>query len=163
MRADDGHPVDLRCSVMVLRDEAVLLCRRTDVAEGLWIMPGGTPRRGEGSAAAACRETAEETGIRVSAEGVAFVLDSTSWDRTRHQIEIVFLGEEVQPAEHPRTLEPHLEPAFVPLADLDHINLRPPLGGYIRGFARSRQATAGYLGNLWRADLGDPRAGSQDV
>lgn len=89
----------------------------------------------------------------MEAERVAFVLETSSWDRVHHRIEIVFLGTERDARVIPQQLEDHLEPSFVALADLNKIGLRPPIAGYIRGFARSRQETAPYLGNLWRADL----------
>lgn len=151
---DDGEPVDLRCSVLFFRNDSVLLCRRTD-HQDMWVLPGGTPQAGEGTAAAARREVQEETGLQVAAERVAFVLETSSWDRVHHRIEIVFLGSERDPRAVPAQLEAHLEPSFVPLADLDKVGLRPPIAGYIRGFARSRQATASYLGNLWRPDGDD--------
>lgn len=148
---NDGDPVNLRCSVLVLRSDSVLLCRRAD-RDDLWVLPGGTPRRGEGSAAAARREVAEETGLVITAKAIAFVLEATSWDRTEHRIEIVFYGTEEDPSQVPEQRESHLEPAFVALSDLDSLRLRPPIAGYIRGFARSSRSTAAYLGNLWRAE-----------
>jgi 8-oxo-dGTP diphosphatase len=151
---DDGEPVDLRCSVLFFRNDSVLLCRRTD-QEDVWVLPGGTPRSGEGTAAAARREVEEETGMQVAAERVAFVLETSSWDREHHRIEIVFLGAERDRRAIPVQLEESLDPSFIPLADLDKIGLRPPIAGYIRGFARFRQATASYLGNVWRPDAAD--------
>jgi len=158
---DNGKPVDLRCSVLLFRDDSVLLCRRTD-REDVWVLPGGTPRGGEGTAAAAQREVEEETGIKVAAERVAFVLETSSWNRMYHRIEIVFLGADRDRRTVPAQLEENLEPSFVPLADLDKIGLRPPMAGYIRGFARSGQATASYLGNLWRPDVDDATSAVQD-
>jgi 8-oxo-dGTP diphosphatase len=153
---EDKDPLNLRCSALFLRDHAVLLCRRTN-RENTWVLPGGTPRRGEGTAAAARREVAEETGLEVAAERVAFVLETTSWDAGHHLIEIVFVGSERDRTAEPEQRERELAPAFVPLDDLDYIGLRPPIAGYIRGYARSgrsggdrRQSTAAYLGNLWR-------------
>ncbi len=149
---DDGEPVNLRCSVLIFRNDSILLCRRTN-QDDVWMLPGGTPQSGEGMAATVQREVQEETGLQVEAERVAFVLETSSWDRAHHRIEIVFLGTERDARVIPQQLEDHLEPSFVALADLNKIGLRPPIAGYIRGFARSRQDTAPYLGNLWRADL----------
>jgi ADP-ribose pyrophosphatase YjhB (NUDIX family) len=156
LTAEAKDPLNLRCSALFLRDHSVLLCRRTD-RENTWVLPGGTPHRGEGTAAAARREVAEETGLEVAAERVAFVLETTSWDAGHHLIEIVFVGSERDGSAEPEQREPELAPAFVPLDDLDQIGLRPPIGGYIRGYARSnrsagdlRGSTAAYLGNVWR-------------
>jgi ADP-ribose pyrophosphatase YjhB (NUDIX family) len=157
--SDDGELVNIRCSVLFFRNESVLLCRRID-EEDVWVLPGGTPKRGEGTAAAARREIAEETGLQVSADRVAFVLETTSWDAKHHVVEIVFLGSERDRNAEPVQCEDHLVPSFVPVAELDRVHLRPPIAGYIRGFSRSVQrvdthGTAAYLGNVWRA-VADP-------
>lgn len=153
---DDQAPVNLRCSMLCLRERSVLVCRRTDASDR-WVLPGGTPRPGEGTAAAVQREVAEETGLQVVAERVAFVLETTSWDGSHHLIEIIFAGSDRDPSIAPRQLEERLEPVFVPLDELNHIGLQPPIAGYLRGFARSgptrfdpHRATAAYLGNVWR-------------
>lgn len=152
---DDGALVNLRCSVLFFRKESVLLCRRTDRPD-VWVLPGGAPEIGEGTAAAARREVEEETGLQVAAERVAFVLETSSWNRDHHLIEIVFLGSERDRSAEPRQMEEHLDPAFVSLDDLDKIGLRPPIAGYIRGLARSHDSTAAYLGNVWRPDADEP-------
>lgn len=41
----------------------VVLCGRT--AEGIWVLPKGTPDAGESLEATACREVSEETGLEV--------------------------------------------------------------------------------------------------
>ena len=151
---DDGGPVPLRCSVLFFRDDSVLLCRRTDL-EDIWVLPGGTPRDGESSSAAARREVLEETGLDMAAERIAFVLETSDWERTHHLIEIVFLASERDRSAVPERLEEHLEPAFMPLDTLGTLRLRPPpLAGYIRGFVRSHKPTGAYLGNLWRPEEG---------
>lgn len=137
--------------MLFFRDESVLLCRRTD-RDDVWVLPGGTPRRGEGTAAAARREVEEETGLLVAAESVAFVLETSSWNRDHHLIEIVFLGAERDRSASPSQREGGLEPHFVALSALDTVGLRPPIAGYIRGFARAGRHTAAYLGNVWRPD-----------
>lgn len=149
---DDGALVPLRCSVLFFRDDAVLLCRRNDL-DDTWVLPGGTPRAGESSAAAARREVLEETGLHIAAERVAFVLETSDWARTHHLIEIVFLASERDRSALPEQLEHHLEPRFVPLSTLVALKLRPPpLAGYIRGFVWSQKPTGAYLGNLWRPE-----------
>ena len=151
---DDGGPVPLRCSVLFFRDDSVLLCRRIDL-EDIWVLPGGTPRDGESSSAAARREVLEETGLDMAAERIAFVLETSDWERTHHLIEIVFLASERDRSAVPERLEEHLEPAFMPLDTLGTLRLRPPpLAGYIRGFVRSHKPTGAYLGNLWRPEEG---------
>ncbi|NNN09398.1 MAG: NUDIX hydrolase [Acidimicrobiaceae bacterium] len=149
--------VNLRCSAMILRNQSVLLCRRVH-SDDTWVLPGGTPRLGEGTALSAQREVHEETGLQVTVDRVAFVLETTSPDWDHHLIEIVFVGKERNPNASPEQQEAGLVPSFVPLDELDGIGLRPPIAGYIRGYSRHRRTglesqqlyTAAYLGNLWR-------------
>jgi ADP-ribose pyrophosphatase YjhB (NUDIX family) len=152
---NDREPVALRCSAVVLRKETVLLCRRPE--SDAWVLPGGSPRGGEGSAACARREVLEETGLAIDAERIAFVLEATSPDSSLHLIEIVFVGTDREPNTAPREIEPGLVPQFVPLSDLSARTLLPPIGGYLRGLARgstrgfgAMSGTAPYLGNVWR-------------
>lgn len=153
---EERAPVNLRCAVLLFRQDSVLVCENT-LRPGEYVLPGGTPRRGENAAAAASREVFEETGLRVSVGRVPFVLEANSW-QGYHLIEIVFLGEEIDLSLEPVQREEHLAPYFVPLAELDKVTLRPPIGGYIKGFPRQRSAqmdwqlgTGSWLGNLWRA------------
>ena len=160
--SDSGELVNVRCSALVFRGDSVLLCRRSE-DEDTWVLPGGTPRLGEGTAAASEREVLEETGISITADQVAFVLETTSRDVSHHLIEIVFLGREQHSSCGPQQSEPSLVPEFVPLDDLRDIGLRPPIAGYVRGFATYQMSasvvrgshTAAYLGNLWRATDAD--------
>ena len=94
----------------------------------------------------------EETGIRIRAPRVAFVLDATDPAGERRLIEVVFLVEERDTRANPRATEPGVEAVLVPVEDTPGLTLRPPLAGYLRGLHRTHiPATAPYLGNLWRA------------
>ncbi|MDA8295413.1 MAG: NUDIX hydrolase [Actinomycetota bacterium] len=153
---NDRVPIALRCSAVVFRDDAVLLCERRD-AKGTWVLPGGTPLPGEGSAACARREVLEETGLRIDTDRIAFVLEATSPDRSQHLIEIVFLGSDCDRLAVPERREERLSPEFVALSALASLDLRPPIGGYLRGLAGTRSRSLGalpgtgaYLGNVWR-------------
>jgi 8-oxo-dGTP diphosphatase len=159
--SDDSEPMAVRASMLFFRNDTVLLCRRTD-EDGVYVLPGGTPAHGEGTAAAARREVAEEAGLQVAAERVVFVLEATSWEGDQHLIEIVFMGSERDPHAQPRRLEDRLEPVFVPVEELAELQLRPPIAGYIRGLFRSgasrvemHRNTASYLGNVWRPIASD--------
>jgi 8-oxo-dGTP diphosphatase len=148
---DDGVTVDLRCSAVLFRGERVLLLRRHRNGREDWVLPGGNPRPGEGTANCVRREVEEETGLQVDVAGVAFVLEIINPTRTDRLIEVVFLAADRAPRRAPRAMEPGLEPAFVALDDLPGLDLRPRLGGYLRGLHRARiPATAAYLGNLWQ-------------
>lgn len=153
---NDRVLVALRCSAVVFRDDSVLLCERQDT-KGTWVLPGGTPHPGEGSAACARREVLEETGLQIDTDRIAFVLEATSPDLSEHLIEIVFLGSDRNRLSVPEAREERLAPDFVALSAVASLDLRPPIGGYLRGLARARSRSLGalagtgaYLGNVWR-------------
>jgi 8-oxo-dGTP diphosphatase len=148
----DRSLVELRCSAIVFRDDRLLLLRRRRDSTEDWVLPGGHPRPREGAAACVEREVLEETGIRIQAPRVAFVLETTDPAGDRRLIEVVFLAEERDGRTDPRATEPGAEAVFVPVEDTPGLTLRPPLAGYLRGLHRTHlRATAPYLGNLWRA------------
>jgi 8-oxo-dGTP diphosphatase len=148
----DRSLVELRCSAIVFRDDRLLLLRRRRDSTEDWVLPGGHPRPREGAAACVEREVLEETGIRIQAPRVAFVLEATDPAGERRLIEVVFLADERDGRTDPRASEPGAEAAFVPVEDTPGLTLRPPLAGYLRGLHRTHlRSTVPYLGNLWRA------------
>jgi 8-oxo-dGTP diphosphatase len=158
----DKTLVELRCSAIVFRGDQLLLLRRRRNGGEEWVLPGGHPRPQEGTAACAQREVLEETGLRVDAKRVAFLLETADPAGARRLVELVFLAAERNGPVQPHTAEAGLEPVFVPVEDTPALVLRPPLAGYLRGLHRARlRPTAAYLGNLWRRPTGgDARAGA---
>jgi 8-oxo-dGTP pyrophosphatase MutT (NUDIX family) len=151
----DRSLVELRCSAIVFRGDEVLLLRRRRDGTTDWVLPGGHPRPREGTAACVQREVLEETGLRVNAEGVAFLLETTDPAGERRLVEVVFLVSEQIAGTSPHCPEPDVEPVFVPVEETPGLVLRPPLAGYLRGLHRTRhRPTAAYLGNLWRSSAG---------
>jgi len=62
-------------SVVVVRDDAVLLVERAD-APGTWCLPGGHVDHGESPSAAAARELAEETALSVDPGRLSYLRDA---------------------------------------------------------------------------------------
>jgi ADP-ribose pyrophosphatase YjhB (NUDIX family) len=146
---DQSVGAEVRCSAVVFRDREILLVRRS--ASGDWVLPGGTPHPAESMAACARRETREETGLAVEPARIAFVLESLGPRPGLHIVDLVFLAALSEGQREPRSAEPELSPAFVPLSELHQLDLRPPIAGHLRGLhARGTARTAAYLGNLWR-------------
>ncbi len=147
--------VDLRCSIVVFRDDSVLLVHRTRDGADDWVLPGGTPYPGESMAACAQRETLEETGLSVAPGRVAFVLETQGPAAARRSVDLVFLAALPVRGE-PEPAEQDLEASFVPLSVLTGLDLRPPLAGHLRALrSRGPARSAAYLGNLWRPDRND--------
>jgi ADP-ribose pyrophosphatase YjhB (NUDIX family) len=152
--AFDETLVELRCSVIVSRGDEVLLLRRERDGSDEWVLPGGRPRTGEGMLACAGREVAEETGVVVVPDRCAFVADVVSPKGGRRRAELVFVAKVATNYAGALVGEDGVEPAWVPVADVRRLNLRPPIAGFLPGVVLGQSPTAPYLGNLWRA--GDP-------
>jgi 8-oxo-dGTP diphosphatase len=158
MNARDG--IELRCSAIVVRQQAVLLIHRTYDDADDWVLPGGTPRPGESTAACTRREVREETGLWVDPARVAFVLEVVGPDAGPRTLDIVFAAAESEPSGAPESREPGMEPLFVPVGRLSELDLRPPLAGHLRGMlGHGRERYAPYLANLWRPDGRGPGQG----
>ena len=147
--------INVRCSAIVFREDAVLLVHRLRDGADDWVLPGGTPRPGESMAACARRETLEETGLAIDPARVAFVLEALGPGGDRRTVDLVFLAANDVRGE-PDAGEPDLEARFVPLVLLPGLDVRPPLSGHLRALhARGGAPTAAYLGNLWRPQRGN--------
>ena len=152
---EDRAQVDVRCSVIVFRDDTVLLVHRARDGADDWVLPGGTPRPGESMAACARRETLEETGLSADPGRIAFVLETLGPQGGRRMVDLVFLALDPVRGE-PDAQEKGTDARFVPLRMLSDMVLRPPIAGHLRALhPGGRARTAAYLGNLWRPGRGD--------
>jgi 8-oxo-dGTP diphosphatase len=152
---EDRAELDVRCSVIIFRDDSVLLVHRARDGADDWVLPGGAPRAGESMAACARRETLEETGLSAEPARVAFVLEALGPQGGRRMVDLVFLALDPVRGE-PDAQEEGMEARFVSLRALSDLLLRPPLAGHLRALhPGGRARTAAYLGNLWRPDRSD--------
>jgi ADP-ribose pyrophosphatase YjhB (NUDIX family) len=95
-RAYPSRPVVAVGAVVVKAGKVLLVRRRREPSRGLWSLPGGAVRRGEGLREAVVREVREECGIDVKVEGVVEVVDRIYVDRNSrvrfHYVIIDFLA-----------------------------------------------------------------------
>jgi 8-oxo-dGTP diphosphatase len=142
----DNSLVELRCAVVVVRGDAVLLLHRHD--RGDWVLPGGRLRPHE-SMGSCVRETREETGLDIQPVGCALVAEINDPRTRRRVVELVFPADEFDTAA-PMIDEPGPRPLWVPWEDLKGVQPRPPIAGFPPELARRQGKNARYLGNLWR-------------
>lgn len=85
-------------------DGRILLIRRED--DRLWALPGGLLEVGEGAAEGACREVAEETGVKCRATGLVGIYDNRRQRRHGpfHLLHLTFHCEALDPATEPRVM-----------------------------------------------------------
>jgi 8-oxo-dGTP diphosphatase len=149
---DDGVPVQLRCSVVLIRERRILMLHRRSRGnpdDGIWILPGGNPRAGESMQACAIRETAEESGLHVTVGRCLFVYEIGEPESGARVVELVFAADSPT-AGAASAITPDAE--FVPLDQIRHLNLRPPIAGHLARIGRRATEGAYYLGNMWRPE-----------
>jgi ADP-ribose pyrophosphatase YjhB (NUDIX family) len=148
---DSTERINVRCSAVVFRGDQVLLLQRDRGGIVDWVLPGGTPNRHESVASCARREVAEETGLHVSVDRVAFVLEVSNAGDDTHTLDLVFTATETDRNAEPQPRERGLTPQFVALTDVASHALRPPIAGHLRALhANGGIGTGAYLGNVWR-------------
>lgn len=146
MGPSDDSLVELRCAVVIVRRDAVLLLQR-DLGD--WVLPGGRPRPHESMGSCVRREAREETGLDIHPVGCALVVEVNDPQTRRRIVELVFMADEFDSAA-PITGEPGRWPAWVAWQDLKEVELHPPIAGFLPDLSRRNGTFARYLGNLWR-------------
>lgn len=121
--------VKLRCSVVVFREDSVLLVHRD--AESDWVLPGGTPQPGEDIVACIHRELREETGMLVEPGSCALVVEIAR-PNTERLLDLVFLSPTSLPAGQPRFSEWGRGPEFIRVEQLPFLQLHPPLARHLK-------------------------------
>lgn len=106
-------------AVIIEDDELLVVKRGREPGRGLWAVPGGKVRRGETLAAAAARETYEETGLRVEVGEVVWVGELI--DETHHLV-LIDLRATVQSGAL-RAADDALEVAWMPIDDPGDLSL----------------------------------------
>ena len=145
--------VELRCAVAVVRRDTVLLVQRHD--HGDWVLPGGRPRNHGSMQSCARRETREETGLDVHPNRCGLVLEVNDPITRRRIMELVLVADEFD-ASARLSGERDRRPGWVSWDDLKGLTVRPPIGGFLPELARRGGALGCSLGNVWRAQWGDP-------
>lgn len=85
-------------------------------------LPGGTPQPRESVASCVRRQVAEETGLDISVDRVAFVLEASSSAEGIHLLDLVFTVTETDPTVPPHELETGLTPIFCALEEVTRLD-----------------------------------------
>lgn len=78
--------------VLIIKEDKMLAIKIRDGKEEWYIMPGGGQDAEELLPEAACREVAEELGLRVEVKDLAFVIEGLHGENF-HRVDLVFLCE----------------------------------------------------------------------
>lgn len=77
---------------LIIKDDKMLAIKISDGKEEWYIMPGGGQEVEELLPEAACREVAEELGLKVEVKDLAFVIEGVHGENF-HRVDLVFLCE----------------------------------------------------------------------
>jgi len=115
----------IRVSVVLIDGGRILLSNHIEDDEPFWTLPGGRLKTGETVNEAVVRELKEETGLDIEPKGLLFVDEAVSNDRTIHGLQLVFRGEAVGGAFHPKPEGQYLGAEFIEIEKLAEINFKP--------------------------------------
>ncbi len=137
----------VRVSVVIVRDQDVLLIRHRRRGRAYWVVPGGQVQEFEPLDAAAIREIREETGLAVHLGPLVAAFEiNDRW--TRHVLDLAFTGTLARPSGGPgvETLD---RAEFVDPAALAALDLRPPeLRPLLEQLVSGARPIPRYLGDL---------------
>jgi len=131
-------------SAIIFRGNTVLIVERGKGAlPGTWSLPGGHIEPGEKARDAAAREVEEETGLKVTLEGLVDVHDGIFRDGEgtlrAHYVLAVFWGRCEQGT--PAAATDARDARFVPVSEVDSYRMTPGAQAIIRrAYARCQEA-----------------------
>ena len=140
---------------VITQDDAVLLQRKIDDnGTERFALPGGAQEHGEGLGEALQRECEEEIGTRIEVIDLLFVGDyfklrETEPPTTRQLLEFLFacsVAPDYQPRNGPRPDKHQVDVQWVPVNQLDEINLVPV--DYVELLRKQKQPCV-YLGQVF--------------
>ena len=141
---------------LIIRDGKMAAIRIRDGGEEWYIMPGGGQEAGELLPEAACREAAEELGLRVEAKELAFIVEGREGENF-HRVDLVFLCEYQGEIEN-ASLHADTNQAGIDWLDISTLNRAPLYPSKLR-----RQIMNLYEGKPHRIYLGNESAGDPEI
>jgi 8-oxo-dGTP diphosphatase len=115
------------------------------------LLPGGGVNYRETLDSALVREVTEETGLRVELGRPVIINDTIDPQGSRHVVNITFIatvtgGQITETPEDPRVESVEL----FDVAELEHLDLRPPIAEAVVSILEGRETSTRYLGPLFR-------------
>lgn len=150
MAAQASASPRVRVAALMLLGGKVVLVRHRAGERRYHLLPGGGVDFGETLKDALTREVREETGLVIEIGAPAFLSDTIDPSGRRHVVNITFVASVVGGtiAQHPE--DPRVEAVdLVTIADLDRLDLRPPMAKELQQALAEQTICAKYLGSLF--------------
>ena len=141
---------------LIIRDGRMLVIRIRDGKEEWYIMPGGGQDVEELLPQAACREVAEELGLRVAVKDLVFVIEGLHGENF-HRVDLVFLCEYLGTIEDAE-LQADTNQVGYSWLDIQTLNTAPLYPSKLR-----RQIMNLYEGKPCKVYLGNEEIGDPEV
>lgn len=144
--------IKVRVSVIVPRNDEILLMRRRRDTRLYWVFPGGGLEPGEELTGCGMRGVREKTALDVTVGRLLYVCETLAPSRAKHHLNLVFLGELAAPGQRLRPTRHWMieEPQFVRIGELPAPLLLPPVASQLlEDFRKGWEVPIRFLGNLW--------------
>ena len=141
---------------LIIKDDKMLAVKISDGKEEWYIMPGGGQDVGELLPEAACREVAEEMGVKIEVKDLVFVIEGIHGEKS-HRVDLVFLCEYKGKIEN-AILQGDTNQVGYDWLDIKTLNTTPLYPSKLR-----RQIMNLYEGKEYRVYLGNEEIGDPEV
>ena len=148
------RPIRNAAKALIIKDGKMLAIKISDGTEEWYIMPGGGQGAQELLPEAVCREVAEELGLQVEVQDLAFVIEGLHGEHF-HRVDLVFLCAYKGIIENP-ALQQDTNQVGYDWLDIQTLNTAPLYPSKLRRQIMNLyegKAHAVYLGN---EEIGDP-------
>lgn len=141
---------------LIIKDDRMLAIKISDGNEDWYIMPGGGQDVEELLPEAACREVAEELGLKVEVKDLVFVIEGVHGENF-HRVDLVFLCEYKGTIEN-AVLQSDTNQVGYDWLDIKTLNTTPLYPSKLR-----RQIMNLYEGKAYRVYLGNEEIGDPEA
>lgn len=150
------RPIRNSAKALIIKDGKMAAIRVNDGEEEWFIMPGGGQKSGEQLSDAVRREVAEELGLKVEPQELAFVIEGVRGE-SFHRVDLVFLCKYICPIENAQ-LHSDTNQTGMEWLDIKTLNTSKLYPSKLR-----RQIMDLFEGRSYQVYLGNESAGDPEV
>jgi 8-oxo-dGTP diphosphatase len=120
-------PIKIRVATVLIKDAEILLVNHRRLGRSYWVLPGGALEMGEPLEKCALREVQEETNLKIKVDKLLYVIETISPSASKHNLDIIFLGEITGGELRANSTSIIEQPGFVRVDSLKTLEFYPPI------------------------------------